>query len=553
MSQSSSTEPLRNGADESGYAWQPGDRTSFSAVIDRRAELTPDRPGFTIAGEHGTFGEVAEWSVGYANGLHRLGVGHGDSVAMLMDNSMPLVLSWFGASRLGAVDIPVNTAFSGDFLRRTLRNTGSKVLLADGKYLDAVLDTAADGGIETVVLRGSEDARMRLVAAGLKTVPWEELATAPTDRLLTNATVDYRDPSSVVYTSGTTGASKGVTFSNNYLLSAGRQQVLLYEGSEEDVYFASMPLFHLATKGCGITGGLVCGQHTVLDVKYSTSRTWDRVRETDANIVHMLGSMMMMLWNLPESPEDAKLPMKVFYAAPIPGSVHRQFEERYDCKVVTCYAQTEICKVTVGGVNEKYPLDSAGRVNDELFDVRLVDDEDTDVTTGEVGEIIVRPKQPHVMFEGYWRNPEATVEYMRNLWYHTGDLGRQDEEGWMFFEGRKKDALRRRGENVSAVELEEALRKHPAVLDVAAIGIPSDVLEDDILVVIEVSADLEFDHAELHAFCADQLPFFMVPRYIDVMEELPRNTNAKIEKYRLRERGLSSTAWDSTTKEFAAP
>ncbi|OLT18644.1 hypothetical protein BJF78_00600 [Pseudonocardia sp. CNS-139] len=426
------------------------------------------------------------------------------------------------------------------------------MLLADERYLDSVVETARDGGVETVVLRGGEEGRRRIERAGLKALPWDELATAPTGALLSTATVDHRDPLSVVYTSGTTGASKGVTFSHNYLLSAGRQQVLLYEGSEDDVYFGSMPLFHLATKGAGVTGGLVCGQHTVLDVKYSTSRTWDRVRETGATVVHMLGSMMVMLWNLPATPQDATLPMRVFYAAPIPGSIHRQFEERYHCKIVTCYAQTEICKVTVGGVREDFALDSAGRVNDELFEVRIVDDEDDDVDAGTVGEIVVRPRRQHVMFDGYWRNPEATVSYLRNLWYHTGDLARVDGEGWLYFEGRKKDALRRRGENVSAVELEDVLRQHPAVLDAAAIGIPSDVLEDDILAVVEVAADAAFDHAGLHAFCTERLPFFMVPRYFDAVAQLPRNTNAKVEKYKLRERGLAATVWDCTTKEFVA-
>ncbi|MET7400364.1 AMP-binding protein [Dactylosporangium sp. NPDC005572] len=530
--------------------WAPDDRVSIGTVIDKRAEHSGDRLGLTVCGEAATFADLATRTIGYANALHGLGLRHGDSVALLMDNSIEHVLAWFGASRLGAVDIPINTAYAGDFLRRTLRNAGSSLLLCDEKYLDTALDTARDGGIETVVLRGSPDGLRRLEHAGLKAVPWDELSTGPTSHLLSAAGVGYSDASSVIYTSGTTGSSKGVTFSHNYLLSAARQQVLLYQGSEEDVYFGSMPLFHLAAKGCGIMGALVCGQHAVLDAKFSTSRTWDRVRESQATIVHMLGSMMVMLANRPESPDDATLPMRVFYTAPIPRTLHRQFEQRFRCKVVTCYALSEACKITVGGLDDDFPLDSAGRVNDELFEVRIVNDDDTDVPANSVGEIIVRPKKPGVMFDGYWRNPEATLQQMTNLWYHTGDLGRLDADGWFFYEGRKKDALRRRGENVSAAELEEVLRQHPAVADAAAVGVPSEVLEDDIFAIVELAPGTQLDHAELHQFCVGRLPFFMVPRYFELVDELPRNPVAKIEKYRLRTRGLTPNVWDATIQTF---
>jgi carnitine-CoA ligase len=530
--------------------WRHGDDCTLADLVERRAELSGTRTAITIAGESATFTDLAQHSIAYANGLHDLGVRRGDPVSMLMDNSVPLVLSWFGSSRLGSVDIPINTAYSPDFLRRTLANAGAKVLLADEQYLESVLATGRDAGIETVVFRGSEDGRARLAKAGFRAVPWEALSTSSSDALAFTPTHDYRDAASVIYTSGTTGPSKGVLFSHNYVLSSSYSQVTLYGGREDDVYYGSMPLFHLASRGAGVIGALMSGHESVIDEKYSTSRTWDRVEATGATIVHMLGSMMVMLWNLPPSERDSQLPMRIFYTAPIPGAIHHPFEERFRCKVVTMFAQSEACRITKGSLNDEFPLDSAGRVDDENIQLRIVDDADVEVEANTIGEIAIRPRRPHIMFEGYWRNPEATVEATKNLWYHTGDLGRVDDEGYLFYEGRKKDALRRRGENVSAVELENAMREHPAVLDVAAVGIPSEVLEDDIFVVVEVLPGAELEYADLHEYCVRVLPRFMVPRYLEFVDEIPRNANNKIEKFRVRDRGLTATTWDTTTGAF---
>ncbi|MFC5745301.1 AMP-binding protein [Actinomadura rugatobispora] len=532
-------------------AWQPDDAVSLPVVLDRRAEMSGDRVAVTINGVDISYADMATRSIRYANGLLRLGVGRGEPVSMLMANSTDHVLGWLGASRLGAVDIPINTAYTGDFLRRTLQNANSRVLLCDDEYLDTVRDTARDGGVEIVVLRGGDSSGLaRLRAAGLDAVPWEHLEEGEASRLNLPGEISYRDMSSVIYTSGTTGASKGVTFSHNYLLSAARQMLGLYQSTEDDTYFGSMPMFHLAAKACGVVGSLLTGQHTVLDPKFSVSRTWQRVRETEATVVHLLGSMIVMLYNQPETPEDAELPMRAIFAAPVPGTIQQQFEERFDCKIVTCYALSEACQITKGGLDVPYPPNSAGRVNDELFEVRLVEDGDVDVPLDTTGEIVVRPKKSQVMFSGYWRNPAATQEAMDNLWFHTGDLGRIDEDGWFYYEGRKKDALRRRGENVSAAELEDVLRQHPAVNDAAAVGVPSEVMEDDIFAVVELVEDATVDYAELQEFCAQKLPFFMVPRYYEIVASLPRNPIAKVEKYRIKSQGLTTSTWDATAKDF---
>jgi crotonobetaine/carnitine-CoA ligase len=532
-------------------AWTPADRVTLPSLLDARAESEQDRTAVTIAGQSMSFAGLAERSIAVANGLGKLGLSHGQPLLLLMDNSLDAVLGWLGASRLGAVDVPINTAYAGEFLRRTLANTACTTVLADNSYVDVLAPVARAAGVQQVVVRDPDgDALGKLQEAGLVAHDWTVLTDNDTSSLAKASSVSYCDMSSVIYTSGTTGASKGVTFSHNYLLGASHRIVGLYEFGRDDVYYGSMPLFHLAAKACGVVGALLTGGSCVLDSKFSVSRTWNRVRESNATIVHLLGSMMVMLNKLPPSPQDAALPMRAVFSAPVPATIHREFERRYNCRVVTCYALSEATPITRGGLHDDYPLNSAGRLNHEDFDVRLVDEDETDVSPQAIGEIIVRPRHDLAMFSGYWRNSGATLDVMRNLWFHTGDLGRIDEDGWFYYEGRRKDALRRRGENVSAAELEDAIREHPSVNDVAAVGVPSDVMEDDIMVYIELTAGTEVDHEAIVKFCAERLPFFMVPRYVEIVDALPRNPIAKIEKYKLKARGTSGSTWDVTRGAF---
>jgi carnitine-CoA ligase len=534
--------------------WNGAGRLTLPGLIDARAESEQDRTAVTIAGQSISFAGLAEQSIAIANGLGKLGLSHGQPLALLMDNSVDAVLGWFGASRLGAVDVPINTAYAGEFLRRTLANTAGTTVVADNSYVDVLAPVARAAGVKQVVVRNpDDDALGKLQEAGLIAHDWTVLTDNDTSSLAAASSVSYSDMSSVIYTSGTTGASKGVTFSHNYLLDASHRMIGLYEFGRDDVYYGSMPLFHLAAKACGVVGTLLTGGSCVLDSKFSVSRTWSRVRESNATIVHLLGSMMVMLNKLPPSPQDAELPMRAVFSAPVPATIHREFERRYNCRVVTCYALSEATPITRGGLRDDYPLNSAGRINHDVFDVRLVDEDDNDVPPEAPGEIIVRPRRNLAMFSGYWRNPEATLDVMRNLWFHTGDLGRVDGDGWFYYEGRRKDALRRRGENVSAAELEDAIRQHPSVNDVAAVGVPSDVMEDDIMVYIELTAGAAADHEDIVKFCAERLPFFMVPRYVEIVEALPRNPIAKVEKYKLKARGTGSRTWDATQGAFCNP
>jgi crotonobetaine/carnitine-CoA ligase len=249
--------------------------------------------------------------------------------------------------------------------------------------------------------------------------------------------------------------------------------------------------------------------------------------------------MILMLWNLPEKADDPEL--KFLAGAPIPAELHRRIEERYGCRIVTMYGLTEAFPLAVWGIGDEGVPGSAGRTS-RLFDVRIFDDHDAEVAPGEPGEIVCRPCAPQVMFKGYHHNPAATVAHWRNGWFHTGDLGRIDDNGFLFFVDRKKDAMRRRGENISSFEVEQSVLKHPGVVDVAAHAVPSEFGEDDVKIVVVCGRAVT--PQELYEHCLERMPRFAVPRYIEIVDDLPRNAVGRVLKYVLRERGVTANTWD---------
>ena len=250
----------------------------------------------------------------------------------------------------------------------------------------------------------------------------------------------------------------------------------------------------------------------------------------------LAGAMVTMLWNLPPDERDRELPIRFLSAAPVPKELYGPIQERWGCRIVTCYGLSEAFPLTVAGVADDNPPGASGRPNPD-FEVQVVDDEDRAVVPGATGEIVCRPRRPHVMFEGYDGRPEATLDQLGNLWFHTGDLGRMDEHGNLTYVDRKKDAMRRRGENISSFEVEQALLRVPAVAEVAAVGHPSDLGEDDVMVCVVATDGADFDVFAFMDFCCDRLPYFAVPRYVDVVDELPKNAVGRVLKHELRARG----------------
>jgi carnitine-CoA ligase len=526
----------------SGARWSSGDRLTIPSVLDRQAGERPDQPFLHIAGEAVTYRQMRDRSISVANALGARGVRPGDRVAILMGTCPEWVSLWFGISRLGAVAVPVNTAYRGDFLAHQLRDSSTTVIAVDGALAERVLDIAPevpalrcmlvreDG---TVAPDGS--ARLEIGDAGA-------LLEDATDAVHAEAAVAWDRPGAIFFTSGTTGRSKGALTTQHYLLSAARTMVECWQLQPGEVVYAPLPLFHLSAVG-SVLGPMLAGGTGVLERTFSVQATWDQVRHHRAAGIALAGAMVTMLWNLPADPRDKDLPIRFVSAAPVPKEIYRGIEDRWGCRIVTCYGMSEAFPVAYAGVADDNPPGASGRPNPD-FEVAIFDEEDGEVAAGTVGEIVCRPRGPHVMFEGYDGRDRETVEQLRDLWFHTGDLGRFDAEGNLYYADRKKDAMRRRGENISSFEVEQAILAHPLVAEAAAIGVPSELGEDDVMVCVVLRPDASLGVEAFMDFCCERLPYFAVPRYVEMTDQLPKNAVGRILKHELRDRGVTPTTWD---------
>lgn len=527
-----------------------GRALTIPSVLDAQAGERPDQVLLHIDGTDLTYAQLRQRSIEGAAGLRRLGIVPGERVAIFMGTSPEWVVLWFALSRMGAVAVPINTAYRGDFLAHQLRDSGTVAVAVDEELAERLAAVAAGvPSLRAVLVHGTGRGTW---SAGPERLPLGQvLGGGPVDGagaspITGPATHDgpatpHDQVGAIFYTSGTTGPSKGALATQHYLLSAAQAMVDCWQLQPGEAVYAPLPLFHLSAVG-SVLGPMLAGGTGVIDRSFSVHATWERVRRHRAVGLVGAGAMVTMLWSqAPEGPGEG--PFRFLSAAPVPGDLYRLIEDRWHCRIVTCYGLSEAFPLTYAGVADDNPPGASGRPNPD-FEVAVVDEEDVPVPAGQVGEIVCRPRRPHVMFEGYGGHPEATLAQLRNLWFHTGDLGRFDEDGNLYYVDRRKDAMRRRGENISSFEVEQALLRHPAIAEVAAIGVPSPLGEDDVMVCVVPSPDVALEVVELMDFCCQQLPYFAVPRYVDLRSSLPKNAVGRVLKHELRAEGVRPGTWD---------
>lgn len=502
------------------------DSFTVPAVLDRRAEQHPDRVMMSIAGVDVTFEQMRQRSRAAANILSGLGIGRGDCVALFSATCPEWVYFWLGAARIGAVSAAINAANKGDFLLHTLRLSRAKVILTDTERRPRVdeisgrLDTVTD----VVVLDDS-------LTEALRGTPVHPVSDSP---------AGAADVGVLFYTSGTTGPSKAVATTWHYLFSAAATVASAWEFGPGEVLWTAMPLFHLSAAP-SVLAPMLVGGTTVLASAFHPSQVWDEIRAHGAVGFAGAGAMVSMLQNLPADPRDAQLPLRFISAAPIDAASYRDIEKRYGCRIVTMYGLTEAFPIALKALVDEGVPGTSGRPNPD-FDVRIIDERGNALPPGAVGEIACRPKRAHVMSEGYVSQGLRVDPHPQ--WFRTGDLGRLDADQNLTYVDRVKDSLRRRGENVSSVEVETVVLRHPAVAEAAAVGVPSELGEDDILLVVTLRPGVTLECAELLDFCAARMPYFCVPRYVEVVDELPKNIIGRIRKDLLRNQGVNPGAWD---------
>lgn len=529
-------------------------RWTLPDILRARAESHGDRVYLDVPHEDRrfTFAETLAAAERVGSGLLARGHEPGDRVLIMLPNCAEYVLAWMGAALAGMAEVPVNTAYRGSFLEHQVRTVAPTVAVIAPEFAEQFVESRpAAASIRRVFLVPpagelvDAGAVSMLEAAGYDVDSFEVLLTAPIGPL---PTVRARDLAAVFFTSGTTGLSKGVMMPHAHMVFFADECVSLTRLDDGDVYLSVGPLFHGNATFLAAYPALIAGARFVLRERFSASRWLTWIRESGATVTNFVGVMMDFVWKQPPSEVDRDNDLRCIFAAPTASSILQPFKDRFGVEAfVEVFGLTETSMPIMSPYGIERPAGAAGLLVDGWFDIRLVDpDTDEEVPVGELGELVVRSRYPFTSTLGYFGMPERTVEAQRNCWFHTGDGLRRDADGWYYFVDRLKDAIRRRGENISSYEVEQAILPHPAVLECAVVAIPADVDagEDEVMVCVVTVPGAELTVEELWAWCDRRLPYFAVPRYVRFLDELPKTPSAKVQKAKLRELGIDGETHD---------
>jgi crotonobetaine/carnitine-CoA ligase len=520
--------------------------TTILAALAERVASDPDGPYLEFAGHDNvrlTAREMDRESNRLAHAFRAMGVERGDRVATLLDNRAEQVISFFAAIKVGAIQVPINTAYKGEFLRHQLADSGAKIFVVQGDFVSRVAEVVGDNGTPDLAQCITVDPPNAVINARPVTA-WQDALALGSDAPITNVTARPADLACLIYTAGTTGPSKGCMLPHSYVVSLADQITRVLRRQPDDIVLTPLPLFHLNAMAICVVGTLLAGGSAAIERRFSVSNFWPEVRRTQATIVTLLGSLATLIGNAEDHADQAAHRLRLCAASTSPD-IDRAWRERFGCPTFSGgYGLTEASLISMLCAGEPSKSGAAGKPNLHDFEVRLVNDDDAEVATGEIGEIVCRPNRPNLMFAGYWNRPDATVEATRNLWFHTGDLGRLDDDGYLYFVDRKKDALRRRGENISSFEMEAVLLAHNAVNDAAVHAVPSLLGEDDVKVTVVLKGGSDLTEEQLCRWVAERVPFFAIPRYVEFRADLPRNPVGRVLKYQLRDEGVTEHTWD---------
>lgn len=509
-------------------------------LVVQRATEQPSRVFVEdVRGGTATYAELEASSRTWADVLASVGVAAGDTVATMMPTGIESVAIFVGVGRLGAIEVPIHLAYKGMMLEHVLADSAASVLVVHPDQLAEIVKVLERApNIVTVVVLG-EPAVPSGIPAGVAVIAASALAAAAESATLAEPT--GRDIAAILYTSGTTGPSKGVmvTWAQIHATAEGAFPTDVLD--ENDVIYAPFPQFHMVGKW-KLYLALILNARLVIREQFDTKCFWEEIDRFRCTTTTLLGAMANFLLRQPPTAQDAETPLK--YVLMVPNLADAdQFASRFGLHLRTVWGMTEVSvPIATDGFGYANPR-TCGRVRPG-YQVRIVDEHDEEVPDGEVGELVVRADEPWRMMAGYWGRPEATVECWRNLWLHSGDAFTRDSDGNYYFVDRKKDAIRRRGENISSQEVEAAVNSFPPVLESAVVAVASEWGEDEVLAAVVPKAGQQIVPHELVAFLTDRLPAFMLPRYIDVTETLPRTPTEKIKKIDVRARGLTATTWD---------
>jgi crotonobetaine/carnitine-CoA ligase len=493
-----------------------------------------------------TYGEADRRVNRLAHGLLRLGVARGDRVLLMLPNSVEYLLVWLAVNRIGAVEVSVNNAYKGYFLEHLVNNSGGRLMVVARPFLETVAASEPRlRALETLVVDDRQGEGPLPSFRRLRLLPLDALDGGREDP--PGVPLSPRDLNAIMYTSGTTGPSKGVMMPNAHCHLFAECTANLTRLTGEDCYFVATPLSHGNAPMMQVYPALLVGARAVIWSGFSASQWVEQVRRVGATVTNLLGVMMDFIYRQPPRPEDTRHRLRVVLGQPAPAAIALDFKRRFALeRVLEYYGMTEIGVVTMMPYDDERP-GSCGKAVSEWFDLRIVDPEsDEELGPDQVGELLVRPRVPWCFSQGYWGMPERTLEAQRNLWFHTGDALRRDVDGYYYFVDRMRDVIRRRAVNISSFDVETVVNQHPAVAEAAAVAVPSEFVggEDELKLCLVLRPGARFVPEAFLAWCEERLPYFAVPRYLELLPELPKTPSNKVQKYLLRERGVTADTWD---------
>ena len=501
-------------------------------LLERQAARFGDRPLFIAGGARWSYRDAMHVAACYGAALLDAGIRAGDRVALLCSNRAEFMQSLLGCAWISTITVPINTTSHNAQLLHILVNSGARLLVVEADCIDAVraLD-AAELPMEKIWLVG--DARGGHAS--------NTIGFPPPGKPVPKAPLRPGDTLAILYTSGTTGLSKGVCCPHAQYYWWGVHSSALLGLREGEILLTTLPLFHTNALNAFFQA-LLTGSTLVVEKRFSASAFWRSLVEHQATVTYLLGAMVPILLSKDPTPHDKAHRTRIALAFGVPPQFLTEFYERFGMHLLEGYGSTETNFVIGAALADQRP-GTMGKVR-AGFDARVVDDEDNEVPPGEPGELVLRAAEPFAFATGYFGMSERTVEAWRNLWFHTGDRVVRDADGYFKFVDRLKDAIRRRGENISSYEVEQVLLSHPLIETAAVYPVRSDMAEDEVMAAIVVRPGERLLQLELMKFCEARMAYFAVPRYIEYVDRLPVTESGKVQKFKLRERGVTPDTWD---------
>jgi len=510
---------------------------SYGKILEDKAAMNAGRVAVITEHEQITYAQLDARVNQVGNALEAMGVTKDDKICVMLPNIPEFLYAWWGNAKLGGITVPLNTALKGEGLAYIINHSDAETIILSHRYLAALEEIRSSlSQLKRIIILGPEGQRAVNLPTGA--IDFGELLTAPATSPMQEVWSD--DIDSIMYTSGTTGLPKGVIHRHSRCYG-GFVLPIMTGYTEQDVVYNTLPLFHIGGQNM-VWMALVSDTTVALAERFSASRFWQDVRAYSATFTLFLGAMIPILHKQPPRPDDHANPMRVALSAAAPRTIWEEFERRFDVKIVELYSQTE------GGFLLNADAKAAGKVGamgkpSAGFEMKVVDGQDRELPPRAVGELIYRPAAGSTLTE-YYKNPEATAEKTRGGWIRSGDLAYQDDDGYFFFVDRKNDFMRRRGENISSFEVEKIINGHPQVLESAAYAIPSELGEDEVMVAVVLQPGAALNPLELIQYCEAHMAYFMVPRYIRVMDAFPKTGTERTMKYQLKSQGVTLDTWD---------